>query len=76
MHIVTTDNIEAHDAGKAAAEAHPLTVYIEAGNFVVCEGRETLLTTDSPAALMCFFNAWHIAYIADHDADVAATGAD
>ena len=65
MKMLTSNQLEAYDAGTAAGKAdrQPLTVYIEEGNFHVCDGRETIMTTDSCVALMSFFNGWQIAYV-------------
>ena len=65
MDILTTNQLEAYDAGTkiGADEGHPLTVYIEEGNYVVTHGREKVLTTDCVVALMSFMNGWKLAYL-------------
>lgn len=62
---LTANQLEAYDKGAkiGADEDHPLTVYIEEGNYIVAHGRETMFTTDCAVALMSFMNGWRIAYL-------------
>lgn len=58
------ENAKAFEKGRENGEHHPLTLYIELGEFVVCCGRETLFQTDSDGALAAFLRGWKKVYLA------------
>ena len=62
----------AYKKGRENGEHHPLTLYIEQGEFLVCNGRETLFQTESGAALAAFIKGWRKVYLDEGENDLGA----